>query len=224
MIFYAASNWVGMNTGIPAVCGPMGHSVRDLTLFCRVVRDAKPWLYDPSLIPQIFEGGTSDRKPIVGVFTQSGGVTPHPPIRRAINEATRKLKAAGLEIREFTPPDFREIRDISHELLSLDALSCARAEMEKTGEPPVPSVLTSGFWDKKRKTWEEAWAYNARKIALSKMMLDAWQKAGVDVVLGPAGAHTAVTPNEWTNYMYTVAWNAVDVSIRLLPIARHDRG
>lgn len=212
MIFYAASNWPGMNTGIPAVCGPMGKSVRDLSLFYRIVRDAKPWLYDPSIIPQKSECDTIDRRPVVGVFAQSGGCTPHPPVRRAIKEATKKLKEAGFEIREFVPPDFAEIRDLSHELLSLDGLSYAKTEMEKAGEPPVPSVLTSGFWDKKRKTFEEAWALNARKMQLQKMMLDAWQEAKVDIVLGPAGAHTAVKPNEWTNYMYTVAWNAVDVS------------
>ncbi len=84
--------------------------------------------------------------------------------------------------------------------------------MQKSGEPVVDSALKAGFWDLPRKTFEEAWAFNARKIALQKMMLDAWQKANVDVVLGPAGPHTAVKPGEWTNYSYTVAWNAVDVS------------
>jgi amidase len=212
MIAYAPSNWPGMNTGIPAVCGPMGSSARDLTLFYRLVRDTKPWLYDPSLVPEKSEADVSDRRPVVGVFTQSGGCKPHPPVIRAINEAAEKLKAAGYEVREFVPPDFTEIRDLSHELLSLDGLSYAKREMEKAGEPPVVSVLNSGFWDKERKTFEEAWAYNARKIALQKLMLDAWQAAKVDVVLGPAGPHTAVKPNEWTNFMYTVAWNVVDVS------------
>jgi len=212
MIYYAASNWVGMNTGIPAVCGPMGHSMRDLILWHRVVRDAKPWLYDPSLVPEQTKADISDRRPVVGVFFQSGGLKPHPPVIRAINEAVEKLKAAGFEIKEFTPPDFNEMRDISHELLSLDGLSYAKGEMEKAGEPPVESVLKSGFWDKSRKTWEEAWVFNSKKIAWQKQMLDAWQKANVDVVLGPAGPHTAVTPNEWTNFSYTVAWNAVDVS------------
>lgn len=203
-----------MNTGIPAVCGPMGSSVRDLLLFYRVVRDAKPWLYDPSLVPQKSECDVSvdNRRPVVGVFTESGGCTPHPPVRRAIREATAKLKEAGFEVREFVPPDFSEIRNVSHELLSLDGLSYAKGEMEKAGEPPVVSVLKSGFWDKRRKTFEEAWAFNARKMALQKQMLDAWQEAGVDVVLGPAAPHTAVAPNDWTNYMYTVAWNVVDVS------------
>ncbi|KAK4938223.1 hypothetical protein LTR10_021296 [Elasticomyces elasticus] len=222
MIYYAASNWVGMNTGIPAVCGPMGHSMRDLILWHRVVRDAKPWLYDPSLVPEQTKSDVSDRRPVVGVFFQSGGLKPHPPVIRAINEAVEKLKAAGFEIKEFTPPDFTEMRDISHELLSLDGLSYAKGEMEKAGEPPVESVLKSGFWDRSRKTWEEAWVFNSKKIAWQKQMLDAWQKANVDVVLGPAGPHTAVTPDTWTNFSYTVAWNAVDYPAAIIPFTTVD--
>ncbi|KAH8690127.1 amidase [Talaromyces proteolyticus] len=222
MINYAASNWPGMNTGIPAVCGPMGNSARDLTLFYRVIRDAKPWNYDPALVPQKSECDTSDRKPVVGVFTESGKCTPHPPVRRAIKEAVAKLKEAGFEVREFVPPDFTEIRNLSHELLSLDGLSYAKGQMEEAGEPPVVSVLKSGFWDKQRKTFEEAWAFNAKKIEMQKKMLDAWQAAKVDVVLGPAGPHTAVTPNEWVNYMYTVAWNVVDYPACIVPFTTAD--
>jgi hypothetical protein len=61
---------------------------------------------------------------------------------------------------------------------------------------------------------EHAWAWNAKKIGMQKEMLDKWQQAGIDVVIAPAGPHTAVLPGDWTFDTYTVAWNAMDVSIR----------
>lgn len=211
MIGYAASGWVGANTGVPAVCGPLANSARDLRLLTRVVRDAKPWLFDPAVIPQIMEKGTKSRKPIVGVIRKSG-LTPHPPVCRAINEAVQRLTTAGFVVKDFTPPDFNEIRKVTKELFTLDGLSYQRGQLQRADEPVVPSVEAIGFWSIPRKTHEEAWALNAKKLAIQKQMLDRWQEAGIDIVLAPVGPHTAVRPGDWTNDMYTVAWNAVDVS------------
>lgn len=211
MIGYANSNWPGMNTGVPAVLGPLANSARDLTLLTRVVRDAKPWLGDPAIIPFVFEKGPSTRRPVVGIITQSG-LTPHPPVRRAIREARSKLQAAGFDVKNFTPPDFGDIRKITTELFTLDGLSYARQQLEKAGEPVVPSVQKINFWDIPPKTMEDAWAWNAKKLGMQKEMLDRWQEAGIDVVIAPAGPHTAVLPGDWTMDTYTVAWNAMDVS------------
>lgn len=210
MLRYAASNWVGTNTGIPAVAGPLATSVRDLSLLTRVVRDAKPWLEDPAIIPNILEQGTLNRRPVVGILHQSG-LTPHPPVRRAIREAAAKLKAAGFEVKDFTPPDFMEMRKISKQLFTADGLSYAKGQLEKAGEPAVPSVVKVGFMEIRGKTPEEMWAWNAKKLDVQKLMLDRWQEAKVDVVLCPAGPHTAVLPGDWTYDTYTVPWNVVDV-------------
>ena len=216
MIGYSYSGWVGSNTGVPAVAGPLGHSVRDIALFTRVVRDAQPWLFDPTVIPDIMElPPTPERKPVVGVVYQSG-LTPHPPVRRAMREAVAKLKAVGFDVREFNPPDFLSIRKITEQLFTLDALSYPRQQLEKANEPVVPSVKGIGFWDLPRKTQEEAWEWNAKKGQIQKQMVDEWKRVGCDVVLTPAGPHTAVLPGQFTSEIYTVAWNCVDVSSAVL--------
>lgn len=216
MIGYSYSGWTGSNTGIPAVLGPIAHSARDLSLLTRIVRDAKPWQFDPAVVPDIMEKEVQQRKPVIGVIHQSG-LTPHPPIRRGIKEAVDKLTAAGFEVKEFTPPDFLDIRAISRQLFTLDGLSYPRSELAKTGEPVVPSVQKIGFWDIPRKSQEEAWAWNTKKGQIQKDMLDRWQEAGIDVVLAPAGPHTAVLPGHWTSDIYTVAWNTVDVGGLKMP-------
>ncbi|KAK6076795.1 fatty-acid amide hydrolase (amidase) [Seiridium cupressi] len=216
MIGYSYSGWTGSNTGIPAVTGPLGHSVRDLALIAKVARDAEPWRFDPAVIPNVMEIPTASRKPIIGVVYQSG-LTPHPPIRRGMKEAVAKLRAAGFEVRDFAPPDFREFRKISEQLFTLDALSYPKQELAKTGEPPVPSVHNIGFWDLPRKSQEEAWEWNTKKGHIQKQMLDEWQRVGCDVVLAPTGPHTAVRPGDWTSDIYTVVWNTVDSPAIILP-------
>lgn len=213
MLGYAASGWTGMNTGVPAVCGPLGHSVRDLSLLAKVVRGAKPWMDDPAIIPYVCERGVSDRLPIVGVIEKSS-LTPHPPVLRAIRAASEKLRQSGFTVKPFDPVDFGDIRNVTRQLFTLDGLSYPKRELAKTGEPPVPGVRNINFWGMPPKTPEEMWAWNTKKLSLQKEMLDRWTAAGIDVVLCPAGPHTAVKPDEWIYDTYTVAWNAMDVSGR----------
>jgi amidase len=192
-IGYAASGYTGTNTGVPAVLGPLAHSVRDLTLVTQVLRDAKPWEVDPAVVPGVFEGAIKSRKPIVGVV-HSSGIIPHPPVRRAMREAVLKLEVAGYKVVGFIPPDYRRIREVMKQLFTLDGMSYANRELKRSGEPLISCVKDIGFWDEPWKSFEEAWAWNTKKGALQKEMLDEWMKKGVDVVLCPAGPHTAVRP------------------------------
>ncbi|KAL2783200.1 amidase signature domain-containing protein [Aspergillus keveii] len=224
-IGYAASGWTGVNTGIPAVLGPIAHSIRDMKLLTETVRAAQPWLFDPAVIPGIMEQPTPppQRKPIVGILTQSG-VTPHPPVLRAIQTAKSKLESAAYKTRDFTPtcPAFSKIREISAHLFTVDGASYARRELAKAGEPVVPSVTKFGFWDMPRKTHEEMWAWNTKKGAMQKAMLDAWQALGIDVLVCPAAPHAAISPEETTKELYTVVWNAVDYPAIIMPFTRVD--
>ncbi|EKD21267.1 uncharacterized protein L3040_000693 [Drepanopeziza brunnea f. sp. 'multigermtubi'] len=220
-IGYAASGYTGVNTGIGATLGPLAQSVRDLTLFTRVVRDAKPWLVDPAVVPNVFEKGTVARKPVVGVIYQSG-LTPHPPIRRALREAVAKLKVAGYEVKEFIPPDFSAMREVTRQLFTLDALSYQKGEMAKAGEPAVQSVHDIGLLSLPVKTQEQTWELNTKRLTFCKQMLDCWQEAQIDVVLSPVGPHTAVLPGQWDLDPYTVAWNAVDYPSVIIPFTHAD--
>ena len=195
--------------------GPIGHSVRDLRLFTEAVRARKPWLFDPAVIHGVMELSTppNGQKPVVGILRESG-VTPHPPVRRAIRLAQVKLEAAGYEVRDFTPgcPDFKEIKEIASQIFTVDGVSYQRRELSRANEPVVPSVVKFGYWDMPRKTHEEMWELNTKKGEIQKKMLDAWEKIGIDVLIAPAAPHTPITPDNCTAELYTVAWNAMDVS------------
>jgi len=196
----------------------LGHSARDLTLLTRVIRDMKPWLYDPAVLPNIIDQGVKSRRPVVGIIHRSG-LTPHPPVRRALREAAAKLEAAGFVVKDFVPPDFAEIRKVTKQLFTIDGLSYPKQQLEKAGEPVVPSVLKFGCWNEPPKSPEEQWSLNARKGAFQKQMLDRWREAKIDLAICPAGPHTAVLPGDWYSDHYTVVWNVVDYPTVIIPFS-----
>ena len=223
-IGYAPSGWSGVNTGIPAVLGPLGRSMRDLRLFTQVVRAQKPWTFDPAVIPGIMEAAVVPKKPVVGVLYESG-VKPHPPVRRVLHEAVAKLEVAGYEVRDFTPvcPDFKEIRDVASAMLTSDGLSYQRRELARSGEPAVPSVVNFGYWQNPRLEHEQVWALSTRKGALQKAMLDAWQALGIDVLIAPSAPHTPISGDRTTSELYTVAWNVMDYPCVIVPFGKADK-
>ncbi|PBP20683.1 hypothetical protein BUE80_DR008603 [Diplocarpon rosae] len=58
----ATSGYTRANSGIGATLGPIDQLARDLSLFTRVVQDAKPWLVDLTVVPNVSERGTFVRK------------------------------------------------------------------------------------------------------------------------------------------------------------------
>ena len=87
---------------IPTVVGILGPSIASLRLMFKALLSAKPWLYDPEVLPMPWR---SEMEHLAGkppnlsfaVFPSDGVVTPHPPITRAISIVAEALKAAGYD-------------------------------------------------------------------------------------------------------------------------------
>jgi amidase len=98
-------SYAGINTTLNgqiamlAVAGPMGRSVRDLSLFTEVLCTDEHWLKDPSVVERgwVAHEVPSNSKVKIGVMRWDEVVMPHPPIQRAIARAVEQLKEAGHE-------------------------------------------------------------------------------------------------------------------------------
>jgi amidase len=88
---------VGGQIAISATCGPLGRSVRDLVLICKVLSDAEMWQGDLAIPPIRWMPVDVPAKTTIGVMLWDEVIMPHPPIQRALKEAIEKLKAAGHE-------------------------------------------------------------------------------------------------------------------------------
>ena len=100
--------------GIPAVIGPMVHSIRDIQLICDVQVAAAHWEEDPNVMRIPWNPRPIlPNKLAIGLLTFDGVVMPHPPILRGLKEAAEKLRIAGHEVIEMAPYQQRRAWDLA---------------------------------------------------------------------------------------------------------------
>ncbi|KAI8255803.1 putative amidase [Colletotrichum sp. SAR 10_77] len=90
---------------IRGVAGPLGQSVDDLNRFMSAMLGAEPWQTETSLVPLPWRQVALKKDITIGVMFDDGCVKPHPPVLRALQHATDKLKAAGIKVVEWKPFD-----------------------------------------------------------------------------------------------------------------------
>jgi Asp-tRNA(Asn)/Glu-tRNA(Gln) amidotransferase A subunit family amidase len=101
------------------------------------------------------------RKLKIGVMWNDGIVTPHPPVRRALEEVVSALDAQGddFEVVQWTPLDHSRAYEISMGLYFEDGGRAIKNVLEDGGEAPCP--LTQWIFDNelvKDRSKEELWA------------------------------------------------------------------
>lgn len=102
-----ANSMDGQNS-VLSVVGPISHSVRSLQLLVKSLLSQEPWLHDP-LVHEIpwREGKATlpDKEKLAfGILRHDGAVTPHPPVRRAIELVVKALRKQGHKVIDWTPP------------------------------------------------------------------------------------------------------------------------
>ena len=102
---------LGSHDGMDAivgVLGPLTRSARDLRFFCKVMLDYKPWMMEPQLIEipwkdDIARGLGIPEKLSFAILWDDGVVTPHPPIKEALEKTRDALVAAGHNVVDWQP-------------------------------------------------------------------------------------------------------------------------
>lgn len=129
----------GMENIVGAV-GPMANSVDDLKLFCKVVMDSNPWDQEPSLIEIPWRTPSMPEKLKIAVMWDDGVVLPHPPVRRALEEAVQILKSHGHTIVDWDPKYHLELFHWANRAYLLDAGREYTDTIDCGNEPVAPSL------------------------------------------------------------------------------------
>ncbi len=90
--------------------GPLARSVADLELVMEIFSKPGPDQTDPTIPPVPWKSSKDiEIKNLrVAVFEDNGFFRPNPGIRRAVREAADTLRAAGVTVETWTPPDVAE--------------------------------------------------------------------------------------------------------------------
>jgi amidase len=211
--------------GPVATFGLMGHSVRDIRLASKVVSNAKPWEHDPFLYPSPWLGITAPTRPRIGVWAPD---TPNnychlfPPVFRGYLAAQERLRQAGYELVEFTPPDMSEVWDLCKAFIHVQGITALTREIAK--EPIMKIVEKTGtlgsHWASKRITLEDVHFLNQKLALLNIQMKAAWNASGrpLDALLWVTAPNPALPIDEWTDTTFTAVFNAVDWPAISLPL------
>ncbi|KAH8669370.1 amidase signature domain-containing protein [Ilyonectria robusta] len=210
--------------GPVATFGFMGHSVRDIRLITKLVSDFKPWEKDPFLYPSPWLSITAPARPRIGVWALD--ITNNfchlfPPVRRGFLAAQERLRLAGYELVEFTPPDMSEVWNLCKAFIHVQGISTLTKEISK--EPTMDIVEKTGIlgsrWSKGLKI-EDVHELNQKLALLNIQMKQAWNASGspLDALLWVTSPNPALPIDEWTDTTFTTVFNAVDWPAISLPL------
>ena len=134
----ASSPERGIGPQLMAVSGPIGRTIGDLRLGLQAMMpgDAR----DPWWVPVPFEGPVLPKR--VAVCFRPEGMTVVPEVMAALQEAVRRLEAAGYVVEEVAgTPGFREGSELQLKLWLGDGWAAFRAAIEKEGDPGALAVM-----------------------------------------------------------------------------------
>lgn len=219
------------SNSIPSAIGPMTRDLESTILFTKLIIDGEPWKRDFALNRIKWDNSpleNNKKKIRIGVMETDGVVTPHPPIRRAINQVKQSLNNKSIEGYEFEIVPFvayehKKAWDILMGLYYEDGGEDVKNALAQTGEPIIPLV----DWiinqpQVKNLTISELWQRNVDKNTYEQEYLDYWLQHDIDVLITPMNPGAATPLGNSKYWAYTAHWNLLDYPALAFPVTQVD--
>lgn len=209
---------------IPACCGPMSRSLRDMDLFMSVYSAAQTWRVDPRLDPRPWTGlatPVTRQGPLkVGIMKHDGFIMPQPPVTRALEWARAQLTGArGIELREYKPHRAAEAFKNVRRAYWPDGGCGIRNALIESGEPwsNLSQWTIQASEDEPARTTECMFKMAVTKENFWFDAAEHWQSQDIDVLICPAFVGPACSHETGFFWTYTSYWNYLDMPGAVLP-------
>ncbi|KAK8131123.1 hypothetical protein PG984_007561 [Apiospora sp. TS-2023a] len=220
--------------GIVPAAGPMANTLADLRLFMDIVYGQNSWKYDGTAVDIPWRSldqkatGNGSGKLVIGIAPEDEEFQLHPPVKRTIDDAAKKLEAAGHTIVRLPADPSRSMALGGRLAFSFYGLEGhpTNEEMEaEFGEPLVKSLAIGVHpYAQTPPPLSPEWS-EAKKVAVWHRLrgeyCDGWRRAwlehGLDVVLAPGAISTAVRHDAFGVPVYTAAWNVTNYPACIIP-------
>ena len=236
--------------------GPLARTAGDLSLFFRALDPRRLAALDPRVPPLPWD--EPDGVPIprlrVGSYCDDGVLCASPGLVRAVARASGALRARGATIVAFEPPDVRGLLSDYLGALSADGgaglvAALSGGEVDPVLRPmrrmaAVPSgarrwlARAAGFIGQDNlalllgamgdKTVGELWRLTDRLRTYRSTLLEAMDRAGLDLLLCPPFATPAVPHGASKNFTlassYSILFNATQLPAGVVPVTRVREG
>ncbi|KAL1894175.1 hypothetical protein Sste5346_005961 [Sporothrix stenoceras] len=212
--------------GVLAAAGPLATSFRDVRLFMETVLGHNPWSYDHSVLHAPWRSLTTPKTLTIGLLPIDPAFPIHPPMRRALDSAIDKLKAAGHTIVPLGyVPSIAVANQQIADYYSLDPAITPFKNIEASGEPKIRSVAESPFVSKRngKLDMDDLYTLNATRTQCMAAWHKIWMTTGIDVILGPVCETTAMPHDTFGNTPYTTLYNYLDYPSIVIPHLKADK-
>jgi Asp-tRNA(Asn)/Glu-tRNA(Gln) amidotransferase A subunit family amidase len=210
-------------------------------MFMDAVLSTEPWVHEPALVPlpwrkeQIVP--TVTRPLRIGIMPHDGLVRPHPPISRAIEELSAKLKGLpNIEVTDISPYKTDEALAIAFSLYFSDGGEADKTVMAEAGEPMCPLVefLFKEIPGIKKLSRQELEYWLEEREEYRLEFSEHWNKTGtwideegrwngaINALICPVGPGVANRHNTSKYFAYTSVWNLLDYPALAFPVGSVD--
>jgi fatty acid amide hydrolase len=232
--------------------GPIARTVGDLGLFFRSLDPARLATLDPRVPP--LPWSDPERVPLgglrVGTYADDGVLAPSRALERAVSRAAEALRARGCTVRPFEPPEMRSLLSAYLGALSADGgtgvvAALMGGEVDPVLEPlrrmaRVPPRARRAMSGAARifrqdslalvleamgeKSVSELWALTDRLRGRRAALLEAMDRASVDLLICPPFATPALPHGESKNFTlaasYSIVFNVAQLPAGVVPVSR----
>lgn len=222
--------------GILSVVGPLATTPAGLKLATQAVLSREPWLHDPLVNPipwraNIYEETSKlaqGKKLAFAVLKHDGGCAVHPPVARAVEELTKKLKDQGHKMIEWKPPSHVKLGEIAMKAFSYDGGADAKKAFDLSGE--VPKSVVIGAKEEKQYNATQIMEHQLEKREAQKEYMEYWNSTEeltgtgrpVDAFIMPAAPFAAARPGKSGYINYTAVINVLDYTTAIVPVTKVD--
>jgi len=232
---------LGSHDGMDAivgVLGPLARSARDLSLFCKVMLEYKPWLVEPPLLEipwkeDVVNGAGLPSRLSFGILWDDGVVKPHPPIQAALQKLKQQLLEAGHEVIDWVPIDHKYAWELITKLYFLDGGEEYRDVLAESGEPPTAQtewILSQVPNRGCPFSISEIFKLNLEREKFRVKLAEHWNQTKnrtttgrpIDAIISPTASSLAPKHGGTRWWGYTSYWNLADYPAVVFPVGRYD--
>lgn len=210
---------------IVACAGPLANDFEALEIFAEAMIGARPAMLDSTAIDvpwrQLQKHPRSKLR--IGILAEEPVYPLHPPVKRALAEAVKRLEAEGHEMIQLASAECHvsDATEVACELFMLETKT-PLGNINASGEPMVPSVakmhgpITAGHYRfvpnlEGLDILHKYAVLSVKRQELSENWRRIWSEKNLDAVISPAAQNTAVPHDMYGWPPYTCLLNLLDV-------------
>ncbi|KIX00791.1 uncharacterized protein Z518_09856 [Rhinocladiella mackenziei CBS 650.93] len=219
---------------IVACAGPLANDFEALEVFTEAVIDSTPAMFDSTAIdvPWRRLKGDAPSQLKIGILPEDPLYPLHPPAKRALTEAVKRLEAEGHQMIPLGAADchIADATEVACEIFNLEP-ETSMGHTRASGEPMVPSVARMygpanvGNYRfvpdlKKLDSLHKLAALTVKRQEISEHWRQIWSERKLDAVIAPPAQSTAVPHDTFGWPPYTCLLNVLDYPACVIPFSK----